>query len=218
MSLRLLIYFIILLIGTLIGIVKYKKLTMPFKWLTTMLFVTLISEAIAYVLRQKIHSANNAVYHVFNLLEYVGFAFVFYHLFINDTHKKVVKYTIFVYPILSVLLSVFVQSIWLLPSIFIIISYITLSIFCLLLFRQMMHNLSATPLFKDAIFWFNTVALIQFSTSFFSLSLTNYVIALHQYSQTINNINYGINLFFYASLCVALLLDSTTKSRYLEQL
>src|ERR1700744_2693070 len=87
------IYYFILITTLVTGMVRYKKLTIPFKFLTISVLVTLLFDIAArfYAIKYK----NNAlIFHFMSICGYVFYALTYLSLFKSITIKKAIKISI----------------------------------------------------------------------------------------------------------------------------
>ena len=93
MSPRFIIYFLLLLVIVLFGVTRFKKLHPPFKLLTAVFVITLISELASRYLAHTIQNSRPA-YHFFISLEYLGFAFIYNRLFASAKLRRMAVYSV----------------------------------------------------------------------------------------------------------------------------
>ncbi len=203
MSVRVIVYLIVLLLVSIKGIVSYKKLTAPFKYLTVYILLTLVSECISRYLAVTIKNSSPP-YHVFVMIEYAILASIYKLLIDNTSVKKYITISIYVFCITSILNSIFLQKLMVYPTNMLLISYTLLLIDAFILFFQMLNHPIEQQLSKQAVFWFNTGLLLFCASVFFTIGSYNFHIRHGISNILINNINYYINLLFYILIGVAI--------------
>ena len=86
-------YLFVLLLITIFGIVRYKRLTIPFKLVAAIIGITVILESISRVFAVVYHDSR-PIYHITSLAELNFYFLIFYFLFSQKTIKKVVIFLI----------------------------------------------------------------------------------------------------------------------------
>ena len=116
MSTRILVYLLLLLLVSIKGVVSYKKLTTPFKYLIVLLVFTFVCECISRYLAVTIKNSSPP-YHVFVIIEYTILASIYKLLIDNTNVKKYIAVSIYIFCITSILNSIFIQKILVLVNI-----------------------------------------------------------------------------------------------------
>jgi hypothetical protein len=168
------IYILILAVVVIIGMVRYRKLTTPFKVLTISIIVTFILEVIAEFFSIE-HKNNSSLSHIESLTNYFFYSLTFFYLFKNRPIKKLVLISIGTMGIFFIINAIFIQSFReKFPTNIFFASNILYIIFSLLLFKQMLKNPLNINIVKQSIFWFNTGILFFSATMFLNLELIGY--------------------------------------------
>lgn len=168
------IYYCILLIGVLIGAVKFQRLSFTSR---------LIFFFIVYIIAKELIADNIAKLYNFNLHFYQLFAPVDF-LFLVYIYWNIVefnKYRGVLLTICMITISFFFLNIAVLQplysgidSYFKLLRSFFLVLISLLLFHSAVLNLPPHPLHKKSMFWFNIGVLIFYSLSIFYWGLFNY--------------------------------------------
>jgi len=175
MPIDFIIYFAILALVVLNGIVKFNKLTIPFKVLVVLIFFVLLSEIASRILVAKIRNSNPP-YHILCILEYAATAFIYSRLITGWRLHRYVLLSVIPFSALSVLNTLFFQKFFSFPSYSIMLSYIIFIFFALILFIQMLDSPKEIAIFKQSIFWFNCATLIYAVTVPVCFGVLNYLI------------------------------------------
>jgi hypothetical protein len=163
------------IIVCLAGIVKFRKLTMPFKLFAIWLMIDLFLFYPLGRLCIAVYHNNILWYHVQSMFEYSAYAIIYYYLFINRRVKQIALYSIPILIILSIINGCFFQPFTkVFPSYLIAPEEILCAIFGILLFKQMLQYPVQLNIIKQSLFWFNTAILFFSTTMFIILSLANY--------------------------------------------
>lgn len=170
------IYYAILLIEAAYGFYTFSKLHKPFRVLTILLCLTLISEFFSLWLSYEIRNSAPP-YHFFMPLQYSLISLMYVWLFPKSTFIKYYAIGSAISCIfLSVINTLYFQHLLEFPSnLFIFTSIFTIGLI-MLTFRKLLHSPSDLPLHKQGVFWFNTSNFIFYSTTFFYWSFYNYLI------------------------------------------
>jgi hypothetical protein len=196
------------LILAVIGMVRFKKLTMQIKILSIYfifeLFITLFDkwETAKYnnnIIQEHIETAGT----------YILFGLIYYFLFRNKYIKILILASIVSITILSIANAFFVQKYTsLFPTYIMMLTEVLLIIFAAILFNKMLLYPAEVNIIKQSTFWFNTAIIIYNSSLFLASALGNY------YSGHIKTNTYlmvyfwfGTIFLFYILLLIAILTD-----------
>lgn len=207
MSIGLSIYYVLLLLIFVLGIVRFKKLAIPYKILCFYVGATLLLEILSYICARK-YQNNMPVEHISAYSEFIFNALIFYHLIKSTQIKKIVKISTAI-----ITLFFFINSLWLqtylhtFPSNAIIVSEIVLVVFSLLVFKQMLQYPLQVTITSQSIFWYNTAILFYSTTVFLNFGLINYVVKHHLDNATFYNCRFILNMIFYILLGIAIFIE-----------
>jgi hypothetical protein len=202
-----LIYLILLLIVSVEGIIRYKKLTPAFKILVIQILVTSITESIKKVIGKIFHNSM-PVAHLSSLIEYSLFALTYYNLLQSARLKKLIIISIFIMLLLETVNIIFFESLLQFPSVILNISQFIYVLFSLLMFRQMLLDPAEQSLSKQSIFWFNLDMLFYGTTMFLNYALTNYFIQNNLDTTILFYFSVVVNLLFYILIGISILIDN----------
>lgn len=188
--------------------VRYQKLTIPFRILVLSLVVTIALEIFARFLTVKFK--NNAVaYHLMSINGYIFYSLIYRYLFKNKKLKR------FVLLSMPAVITFFFINLFLLqqpshkvfPTNIYLLTNSLYIIFSLLLFKQMLQHSLEVPIVKQSNFWFNTAMLYYSATMFLHVAFLNYYVE-HGWGYDIIFYLYGGNyILFYSLTAAALLVD-----------
>jgi len=193
--------------------VRYRRLTIPFRILTFSVLLTLFWQALSIVF--AVRYRNNAfTYHFECLTAYIFYTLTYFYLFRSRTIKAGLLATLISVFVLFLINILFIQR----PADKQFPTYIYLLtnglyvIFALLLYKQMLQYPLNLNIVRQSSFWFNT-AIIAFSTlMFINLGFLNYY-ALHNWGKDIIYYFWNGNLYLFNILiCVSLLTDNKNNS------
>jgi hypothetical protein len=190
-----------------VGMVSYKRLTMPFKLLSVYLLYSFLDNVVnQYV--NAVYKNNVPVLHVETIANYIYFSLIYYYLLKNKYIKKAILVSIVV-----VTLFFFINALWLqpyykvFPSNAMLINEIIFVIFSLLLFKQMLLYPLQIKITKQGVFWFNTAILFFFTTMFFNFALINYYSLHNTQNPVLSYFWHFLDISFNILLGIAILTD-----------
>ena len=201
------IYFIILTLVILTGIVRFRRLTIPVKILLLYVFVTLLGELFSnfFAIRYK---NNMPVSHISAMTEFILNALIYYFLFRSRVLKGTILICIPAFITFFVINSIFFQSYkYVFPSNSLMISGMFYAVCSLLLFKQMLSYPTQVNITRQSIFWYNIGMLFYSSTIFLNWGLLNYFINHKLNPILLYKCSSIINLIFYVLLGISLLID-----------
>jgi hypothetical protein len=203
------------IIVCLIGIVRFRKLTMPFKLLVIWLIIDLLFDS-CNKLCIAVYKNNALLSHVEGMAEYPAYTIIYYYLFVSRGIKKVILYSIPIIVILSIIDGCFFQGFTKsFPTYMIMTEEILYMVFAILLFKQMLQYPVQLNIMKQSIFWFNTGMVFFSSTMFLNLSLMNYYGKYHSGNYSvILSFWYSIDIIFNILFIIAILNDNKTRLGY----
>jgi hypothetical protein len=173
---RYLIHFtsFLIFLPTLIGLYLFKKLIKEFQVLTIYLFLFGLVELSNYILGQQ-QIKTIFILHLFIPVEFMFLAYIFQLNFDNWLSKKIVILIIFFFTLLSILNSIFLQSIDSFPSYTRYLESILLILLSLTYFYQVFTELKVEKLWEEGMFWFSTGLLIYYSGTMILYLSSNYL-------------------------------------------
>lgn len=207
------IVLILEIIVSLTGLVKFKKLTRPFKvlviWLTIDLFFYPLNKLCIYIYKNNV-----LLVHVQNMFHYAAYTLTYYYLFINQRIKKVILYSIPIILMLSIIDGCFVEPFTkTFPTYMVLPEHIIYVVFTILLFRQMLQYPVQMDIMKQSVFWLNTGVLFFSTTMFLTLSLSNSTAKYPKEEvMLILYFWYSIDIIFSILLLIAILNDNNLRT------
>lgn len=207
------IVLILEIIVSLTGLVKFKKLTRPFKvlaiWLTIDLFFYPFNKVCI-----SIYKNNVLLVHVQNMFHYAAYSLTYYYLFISRRVKKIILYSIPIVLMLSIIDGCFVEPFTrTFPTYMVMPEHVIYFIFAILLYKQMLQYPVQMNIMKQSIFWLNTGMLFFSTTMFLTLSLSNNIAKYPKEDvMLILYFWYSIDIIFSILLLIAILNDNNLRS------
>ena len=201
------IYLLLLLAVSILGMVRFHRLTFHGKILAWSVIMVFTCNFLNKVINSRYHN-NAPILQTEAILEFIFYSTIYYFLFKSKILKAFVLISIiaitgfFCYNaiVLQPFGSVFPTNIYL-PT----LSLFT--IFSLILFRQMLLYPVKVNIVRQSVFWYNTAMLFYATTMFFNLGMTNYY-SQQKWDAYIFYFWYFILCAFHMMIGIALLTDN----------
>jgi len=190
------------------GIVRFRKLTMPFKLLVALQIIDLLLTTVINKLVVSIYHTNALISHIQALNSYIFYSLIYYFLFKNTYIKKFLLFSI-----IPITAFAFINAISIEPynntfPIYILMpTEILLVIYSLLLFRQMLLYPVQVNIVIQSVFWYNIAILFFSAIMFMNLGLMNYYSQHNLFKQFIVYFWYSAIIIFNLLLGIAILTD-----------
>jgi hypothetical protein len=204
MTPRFVLYLLLLLTVFVIGMVRYKNRTAPFKALTLFVGVTFISELMTRVVTYKL-GYSSPVYHVYIIAMYLFYAWMYRQLCSSHAIRKAILISVPVFIGLAVMNTLYYQSLKRFPSNMLQIACVLIVVLSLIIYRQMFHYPIEENLFRQPVFWLNTGTLFFYTTTFLLLSFLNYFVSQKLNIVPLRDMLYISGIIYYVILGIALL-------------
>jgi len=160
------VYLYIIAISIIVGLVRFRALSPSLiRWFIPFLVATLAVEITGLVMWTH-RLNNNKMYNIFTSIEFIFYSLLFRSVIEDSSIKKIILSAIFVYPILFLINTAFIQNFSHFHTITYRIGSIMVVTWCYLYFRQLMLSEKYISLFRNPLFWIST-GLLFFYTGFF---------------------------------------------------
>jgi hypothetical protein len=202
------IHFLISMIVAGIGVVRYKKLTIPFRLLTFSVIFTLLISILSQI-TSTLFKSNIPTTHIESILECLFYFSIYYYLFKSEGLKKIIIILSIIFIAFFFVNAIFLQPFTsTFPSNIILPTNALYVLFSLLMFKQMLLYPLKVNIINQSIFWFN-IAMLLFSTMMFlNLGLMNYYARHHHIGFIIIIFWFGNLYIFNILVGIALLIDN----------
>ncbi|MCR8561522.1 hypothetical protein KXD93_27960 [Mucilaginibacter sp. BJC16-A38] len=201
------VYIFLLLLISIAGITRYKKLTRAFQLLVILMVSTLISETIKKIVG-KIYHNSMPLAHIWAVIEFCFFSYIYYNLIENARLKKIILLLMPAMLVLEIINLAVFESLMQFPSAILNISQIVYVIYSLFLFSQMLLNPSELSLFKQSLFWFNLNILFYGTTMFLNYALTSYFIQNKLDLGIMVGFSFAVNYIFYIVIGISIFINN----------
>ncbi len=201
--------YILLLVWSLI---LYKKLSRSFKWVAIMIWLTILHETIAFVLK-RVELPNTFGSHIYSIA-LVPLFYIIYDRFLKQIPGwPWIRFVYFVVFLFCILNSIFVQSTKIIPSYNLNALSLVVIASSLLFYLKMLKEPISSPIQHQSQFWLNTAILFYHSSSFVIFSLTNHF-HLNNYSLSqLKYMNIIMCCVYYPALGYSLWLNAKEMNR-----
>ncbi len=197
-----------LLIAAGICLLRYQRLTFPFKILAWAVITSFILKLLANFFAIK-YKNNAPILQIDCITEFIFFSVIYYYLFKNKLIKKAIAVSIIIIVAAFFINAAFFQPFnKVFPTYIYIPSQILFAVFSLLLFKEMLMYPVKINIVKQSVFWYNTGVLFYSTTMFFFLGLSNYLAEHNLDDDFIFNFWYIISDVFHILICIAILTEN----------
>jgi hypothetical protein len=147
------------------------------RWIVLYLALCLITTAAAILLPAYTGQKNNLfVFHIFTPLEYTVLSLLYSHVISDVRIRKVIRTSIPLFLLLSLLLSIFIQGYKSNNSYTVILECILLILWSLFFLREILLLQQVTALHRFGLFWISVGILFLFTGSLIIEGMLNYLI------------------------------------------
>lgn len=202
MDSRYLIYLLVILLGAIIGLYRFRSMSRPYQLLTIYLLIIFISEVFSRYLSWRI--ANSAPsYHILVPIQIVFYTFFFKAFFPTST-KTVLLIGAIVF-MLCTTNSFLFQHFYSMPSNAIMILAIWVITYVMLLFKEILFSTGNKSLTKLPLFWFSFGSLFFYSVTFFAFCVFDIFGSIPEW---VHDTIWFCNIVMYGSYGISILLSS----------
>ena len=174
MSPRFIFYLILLVFISIYGVYSFNKLTRPYKVLVILILLTLISEFCGRWTYAK-YKLTFPPYHFLIPITIFFHAVIYNGLTeLKTRYKNLIFVASGFFILLSIINTVYFQSIFSFPSNSITLLSINAIFLSLITFLQMLKFPTEVQLTKQSMFWFNLGNFIFYTLTFFAFAFINY--------------------------------------------
>ena len=156
-------YYSILFIGALTGLLLVNRVNTPFKWLSILLMVTLMSELLAKYLSSYLKISSNPVYHFFTVIEYLLYVIVYRYFFAAKLWSKILTISAWIFFTAEIINVIFFQPMQTTNTNTMILESLLLIFLSLSLFLKLRASIEYENILLEGVFWFNASVLFYYS-------------------------------------------------------
>jgi hypothetical protein len=205
-------YQAILLIATLTGIVRFSRLTTPARVLVLLLVSTCICEGISTTLAYR--KCNNIfIYHFLVIISFWFYSYMYYLLIPASRLRLRILVIPLLYTPLALINSLYFEKLNEFPSINLILYGVSLSVYAILYFKQLIDLDLFDPSVSNPLFLFNTAVLIYFTMETFNWGILRYLISKRYMTlDPLIYFGYIASILYYFTLGISILLSNKAPS------
>jgi hypothetical protein len=159
------LYYISLLLASLVSLVSFKNLESPYQKLAILILITSGIEIVAIVTYKYFDLSNNIIYHFSTPVEFFFYSMIYRDFFKSHKWNLVLFLCMCTLLLLEIGNTVFFQGLFESNTNTIIAESVLLAFLSLSLFIKISKNLHYDNLLKESIFWFNSAVLFFYSFS-----------------------------------------------------
>jgi len=211
-------YYCSLIISALIGILHFHKVETPFKWLSILMLLTLISEAVAKYIAYGMGNTNNEVYHIFTPIEYIIYIFIFTGFLNHKKWNAMLWLSAAGLVVLEIGNTIYFQPLQEMNTNTIIAENVLLVFLSLVLFLRIRETPFQQDLLREGVFWFNSAVLCYYAYNIMISGLQSMkVYLLDNPPLVIYDFNLILSGLLYLTYSAAILLSSSKRKQILVQ-
>lgn len=208
MSTRFIINLILIGVVALFGLLQSQKNSRAFQLLTILILYTFLSEITSRILANY-YGIAFPVYHIYVFVGLVFNAFIYQNLLsFNRGIKLFFGLMTICFVLLSLINTLFIQTIFTFPSYGIMLHGLQAILFALIVYQKMLKTPSNTPLSKQAVFWLNTGNFVFYGLTFIVFALYNFYYQTATMSSWVYWLIWCGNIFLYSCYFMAIYLNS----------
>jgi hypothetical protein len=191
--------------AAIVGIGRFKYLSIPFRFLVALLITTAVSESFTTYLSFVLHVNNRPVYHFYLIIAFWLYCFIYFHLVNNARSRLLILLMAICFTIFSVIDSLFFQKIQDFPSNNLIVCNVMLVALSLLYFKYLIDINPFEALKKNSRYLLNTGILIYFTLEIFIWGILDYLEKVNKYNGPVIIFGLLLSILYYSFLSIIIL-------------
>lgn len=195
-------YFLLLFVCLTILIIRKQNLKGNFIYLFCLLTSAIIVEGINY-LWDLANNKQFLVFHLYQPIEYIILGLLYYRLIINKKIKRILLFSIPIYVLFCIVISLTKQPITELDTYAFNTEAILLIIVTSIYLLQIANKEIETSMYMNPLFWVSLGLLVFYAGTFFQMGLHNLIKSGNpDLAKKLYIINYFLNYLMYLLFCV----------------
>lgn len=210
------VYYTILLLASIIGATRYRRLDNALRFIAIFLGLTLVSESASYVLVElKEFGVRNAFFHIYSILQLLLVSLFFIFTIKPYHYRKLAAATILLCPLIGILNIVFFQPIDKLDTNMLMFESFIINTMSLYLLYRQVKSKKAQNIFKYPHLRIALLLLLQWSSTFFFWALVPVLDDSNwEYLKLATYIHAIINILVYSGIALVLYTQSKTSATH----
>lgn len=196
------VYYIILLLATMTGIILYKRMNTALRFIVILLLLTVISEATSYILvKLEAYGLRYTVFHVYNILQLLMITQFFIYAIKPYHYRKLIIVASVLSPLIGILNIIYLQPIDKLNTNMLMFESVAINTMALYFIYYTIRNTGTRNIFKDIHVRIALLLLIMWSSTFFFWAFISVLfIGQWQYVNFASYVFMGVNIITYGGI------------------
>jgi len=196
------VYYIVLLLATITGIILYRRLDTALRFIVILLILTLVSEAASYILvKSESYGLRYTVFHVYNILQLLLITQFFIYAIKPYHYRKLIIAASALCPLIGILNIIYLQPIDKLNTNMLMFESFAINSMALYFIYHTIKNTGTRNIFKDIHVRIALLLLIMWSSTFFFWAFISVLfIGQWQYVNFASYLFMGVNMIMYAGI------------------
>ncbi|MDP1728532.1 MAG: hypothetical protein Q8M15_17235 [Bacteroidota bacterium] len=185
------------LIPIIAGLLFYKRINTPFKWLTWFFILSAFVEIISVKIIHRGQHNNMPLLHLYTLIEFIAFGYMYYVYFKDRNRLKYFPViTLFTFIIIAGIDAIWINGIWLPNTVARSFECMVLVLLALMYYYLFFKESFDQVVWKQSMFWLSTGVLFYFAINEPFFMLYNFFLSNHSDMAKLGlNIHAVINIF-----------------------
>jgi hypothetical protein len=128
---------------------------------------------------REMNLTNHWLYNIYDWIYYMGLAFLYYHQLQSPLVKTIIKIFLIVFPVFIVIDTVFIESIYKLQGLVIVLGGNFVIFTAAAYLQQLYRSNDKERITRDPWFWFSVAFIIYFAATVPYLGMFNYILELY---------------------------------------
>lgn len=203
--------------STSIGLVGFKHLSGPYRFVVALLSYSLFSEVMSRLFLQEFRTAN-PLYHIYAVVSFVLYVFFFHGKLTHPFTRAGIKIAGLALVPAALVNTIWFQGLLDTPSHILLFNFLVLSLLSVMLFFQLLQHPTSRSIFRNPDFWFVAGTLLFNAASFIFLGFDDLLIRKlsHETQVLASQIHLFFPMLMYVCYGISLALD-IRQSRFAGQ-
>jgi hypothetical protein len=198
-------YLVSIVCAAVIGIGRFKRLSVPFRMVVMMLALTAVSESFATYLSFIVKLSNIPVYHFYLIVLFWLYCFIYFNLFSNARTRLVILVIAIFFTIFCVTDSLFFQKIVDFPSNNLIVCNLLLVGLSLVYFKYLIDLNPFEALKRNNRYLLNIAILIYFTLEIFIWGILDYLEKVKKSNGPVIIFGLLLSIIYYSFLAIIII-------------
>lgn len=208
------VYYIILLLATIAGVTRYRRLDPALRIIVILLILTVLSESVSYALVElEEYGIRYSMFHIYSMIQLLLISLFFIYAIKPYHYRKLIVLAFVSCPLIGILNIIFFQPIDKLNNFMLMFESFAINSMALYFIYYTIKNTGTRNIFKDIHVRIALLLLVMWSSTFFFWAFISVLfIGDWQYADTASHFFMIINILIYG--CLGILIYTTSKIKY----